>query len=329
MTGQTRPALVLNQYTFTAGNPEIGDIHLIGEASPITELKVTGSSARNFEIKNSRLRLKSTAKAPQSGWQDVAIRATAGGKTISDTFRIVYDQFISNKVIAHRGAWKNTRTTENSIAALNYAIEMGCEGSEFDIHMSSDSVLFINHDPEISGLTIERTRATELAKLKLGNGESLPTLEAYLKEGLKQNKTKLILEIKPTGLGLERSQLLAGKVMELVRRLKAQAWVDYISFDYNICKELVRLDPYAHVAYLNGDKSPEELAKDKIWGLDYHFSAYKKNPNWFREACERNLTLNAWTVNDEETMKWLLENKVDFITTNEPELLLKIMAQKP
>lgn len=329
MRGQTHPALALSKYTISEGSLEVGDIRLVGGAGSNAEFKVIGKSSRNFEIKNNMLQLKSAGKAPKSGWRDVVLSATAGGKTISDTFRIVQDQFIRNKVIAHRGAWKNTRTSENSIAALNYAIEMGCEGSEFDVHMSADSVLFINHDPSISGFTIERTKASELLNVKLSNGENLPTLEAYLKEGLKQNKTKLILEIKPTSLGLERSRLVAGKVMELVRRLKAQAWVDYISFDYNICKELVRLDPYAHVAYLNGDKTPEELAGDKIWGLDYHFSAFQKNPNWFRDAQERKLTLNAWTVNDEKTMKWLLENKVDFITTNEPELLLKLITQKP
>jgi glycerophosphoryl diester phosphodiesterase len=49
------------------------------------------------------------------------------------------------------------------------------------------------------------------------------------------------------------------KVYEMVRSMKAQAWIDYISFDYNICLELMRLDPHARVAYLNGDKSPEQL----------------------------------------------------------------------
>ncbi|WP_187264608.1 hypothetical protein [Pontibacter beigongshangensis] len=57
-----------------------------------------------------------------------------------------------------------------------------------------------------------------LAQLKLVNGEFLPTLEAYLQEGMKQNKTRLILEIKPSGLGKERSLVLADKVVQLVRK---------------------------------------------------------------------------------------------------------------
>jgi len=37
--------------------------------------------------------------------------------------------------------------------------------------------------------------------------------------------------------------------------------------------------------------------------------------------------LNAWTINEEKDMNWLLENNFDFITTNEPELLFKKMGK--
>ncbi|MGS0526376.1 hypothetical protein ACU8V7_15580 [Zobellia nedashkovskayae] len=39
------------------------------------------------------------------------------------------------------------------------------------------------------------------------------------------------------------------------------------------------------------------------------------------------IALNAWTVNEEDDMEWFLKNDFDFITTNEPELLLKISSQ--
>ena len=62
-------------------------------------------------------------------------------------------KFANNKVIAHRGAWKNTGTPQNSIASLKAAIALGCAGSETDVHMTADSALVINHDPEWGGLT--------------------------------------------------------------------------------------------------------------------------------------------------------------------------------
>jgi glycerophosphoryl diester phosphodiesterase len=48
----------------------------------------------------------------------------------------------TTRVIAHRGAWKNTGVPENSIASLQHAIALGCYGSEFDVHLSADSVPF-------------------------------------------------------------------------------------------------------------------------------------------------------------------------------------------
>ena len=54
---------------------------------------------------------------------------------------------------------------------------------------------------------------------------------------------------------------------------------------------------------------------------------FKKNPGWIQAARQNKIILNAWTVNDKLDMQWLLENKFDFITTNEPELLLSLLKK--
>jgi glycerophosphoryl diester phosphodiesterase len=231
--------------------------------------------------------------------------------------------FAQTKVVAHRGAWKNTGAPENSIAALKEAIKMGCDGSEFDVHMSADSVLFINHDAHIQGLPIETTASSVLSALKLTNGEAFPTLEAYLKEGIKQKKTRLVLEIKPSAVSKERGIALSHKVVEMVKSMKAASKVDYISFDYEICKELTKIAPKATVQYLNGNKTPDELLADGIHGLDYYQKILEKNPTWIKEANSKKLITNAWTINEEKTMDWIIAEGIDLITTNEPELLLK------
>jgi glycerophosphoryl diester phosphodiesterase len=46
-----------------------------------------------------------------------------------------------------------------------------------------------------------------------------------------------------------------------------------------------------------------------------------------QEAHEKGLTINVWTVNDPALMDWFLERKADFITTNEPEILLRKIKQ--
>ena len=92
----------------------------------------------------------------------------------------------------------------------------------------------------------------------------------------------------------------------------------------SIASKVIELSPGAQTQYLNGEITPEGLKKDGISGADYHFSVFKKNPEWIGRAQKSNIILNAWTVNEREDMQWLLENKFQFITTNEPELLLSI-----
>jgi glycerophosphoryl diester phosphodiesterase len=99
---------------------------------------------------------------------------------------VVKESWNKNQVIAHRGAWKKNGIPENSIASLKEAIRLGCFGSEFDVHMTADSILVINHDAEFLGLPIAKLPYQELLAKKHSNGEDIPTLEAYLREGMKQ-----------------------------------------------------------------------------------------------------------------------------------------------
>ncbi|MCM4166506.1 Glycerophosphodiester phosphodiesterase [Arenibacter antarcticus] len=230
-----------------------------------------------------------------------------------------------NPVIAHRGAWKMQEIPENSIAALKEAISLDCYGSEFDVHLTKDDIPVVNHDKDFLGIDIETSTYEELLAKQLPNGENIPTLKAYLEEGLKQKNTKLILEIKSAPSGKERTLLLTKLAVEMVHDLNGRSMVEYICFDYDAGILVSQLDPNAEVAYLNGDKTPAEVKKVGYTGLDYNYMVYKKNPTWIKEAQELGLTVNAWTVNKEEDVKELLEQKVDYITTNEPELVFEIL----
>jgi len=236
-----------------------------------------------------------------------------------------FAQFIQNQVIAHRGAWKADSLPQNSMASLHRAIELGCAGTEFDVHLTKDGVLVVNHDRDFYGLDIATSTYRELLAKKHPNGESIPTAEAYLLEGMKQNKTKLIFEVKTSPLGKAHTLELAGRAVELVKKLNADDWVEYILFDYDGAKRVIALDPQAKVYYLNGDVTPEQAKKDGFYGLDYHFDVYKKNPTWIREAHDLGLVVNAWTVNTAAEMNYLLDQQVEFITTDEPALLLDVI----
>lgn len=239
--------------------------------------------------------------------------------------------FAENVVVAHRGAWKQQNIPQNSIASLKHAIALNCTGAEFDVWMTMDDVLIVNHDNNYHDLLIEENTYEALAaKSNLPNGEALPTLEDYLLAGMQDNAaTGLVCEIKPSK-SKERGQLIAEKVIDLVKNLDAEPFIaSYISFDYNILKKIIEINPSAQTQYLYGDKTPEELKKDGISGLDYSIGVFKNHPEWIESAKELGLILNAWTVNRVEDMDWLLANGFDFITTDEPELLFERIKNGP
>lgn len=235
-------------------------------------------------------------------------------------------KFERNPVIAHRGAFKGKNLPENSLAALDEAIRLQCTGSEFDVRMTADDSLIINHDPHYGGKEVEKTNFSQLRTIPLSNGEPLPTLRQYLLRGMEGNrKTRLVLEVKPSGVSKERGQKIAERVVRLVQELGAAPYTVYISFDYDILKKVLQLQPGAETQYLNGDVAPAQLKKDGITGADYHYSVFKKRPEWMAEAKAYGIILNAWTVNESEDLQWLLDQKFQFITTNEPELLLSLV----
>ncbi len=254
----------------------------------------------------------------------IFIHCSAGRKAK----KAVVPAVVQNGVVAHRGAWKNTGAPQNSLASLKAAIAMGCAGSEFDIHMTNDSVLVIFHDPDYFGIPIQKENYRALAGKNLANGESIPLLKDFLETGKAQTGTKLVLEIKPSVKGKEWALATAKKVVQMVQQMQAQSVSMYISFDYDILLEILRINPNATVQYLKGDKSPETLKADGITGLDYHYSVYEKNIAIIDQSKALALQLNAWTVNKKEQMEWFLTKKFDFITTDEPEILLEMERNK-
>lgn len=243
-------------------------------------------------------------------------------------FELVKDEFIHNKVIAHRGAWKNHQVTENTLSSLQKAIELGCEGSEFDVWLSSDNVPVICHDGTVKGKQIEKTTAEDLRKVDLKNGDAVPMLEQYITTIKTQNKTRLFLEVKSSGISQERSLAVADSAVRMIHALKAQAWVKYISFNYGVLQHIHQLDPGANTAYLNGDKKVAELNADQISGLDYPFYSFHSDKKLTQDAHQLGLSVNVWTVDKKEEMEFLLNCGVDMITTNEPEMLMDILANK-
>lgn len=222
------------------------------------------------------------------------------------------------QIIAHRGFWQTGNTAQNSLESLRNAGELKVYGSEFDVRMTKDHKLVILHDPDLHDIEIAETPFKVAKKLKLKNGEKLPTLSSYLKLGKKYPDLKLILEIKPAKTP-ELETILVEKAIQEVEAKGVKSQTEFISFSLHICKEIVKRDPLAMVQYLGGEVSPSELKKLGIKGLDYHYNVFSKNPEWIKEAKELGMVTNSWTVNDPEVFQRLKELNIDFITTDTPD----------
>ena len=230
------------------------------------------------------------------------------------------------QVIAHRGYWNCEGSAQNSIVSLQKAQELQIYGSEFDVWLTSDGVLVVNHDTDIEGLKIEDTPYSQLKDIRLKNGEKMSTLEAYLQQGKKNKKNRLILELKPHS-SKETEDKAVADVVAMVEKAGMKKQTEYISFSLNICKELARLSPKSEVAYLNGNLAPKELKALKINGIDYNLSVLQKNKHWIDEAHQLKMKVNVWTVNKEEDMREMMAAGVNFITTDDPVLAKKLVQK--
>ena len=228
------------------------------------------------------------------------------------------------QVIAHRGFWDTPGSAQNSITALLKADSIGCYGSEFDVWLTKDNQLVVNHDPIFKFKSMEKSTAASLTSLKLSNGENLPTLEQYLKAAQK-GKTRLILELKAHSKP-ERETLAVKEILAMVKKLGLENRMEYITFSLHAAKEFIRMVPTGTpVYYLNGELSPKELKELGFTGPDYHLSVFQKHPEWINECHDLGMKVNVWTVNKANDMKWLIDRNVDFITTNEPVLLQELV----
>lgn len=317
---------VLTSYTIPVNEKGvvIGSLLMNGKK---TEATIVKDTAGIFRLSKGLIRLKSNVALHSSG-NAFRYALTLKAQNTVFTFELVKDEFIHNKVVAHRGAYKNHGFTENTINSLKKAIEIGCEGSEFDVWLSSDNVPVICHDGSVQGKQIEKTIAEELQKVDLKNGDAVPMLQQYINTIQTQNKTCLFLEVKSSGISQERSLAVADSSVLMVHKMHAQGWVKYISFNYGVLQRIRQLDPSANIAYLSGDKKVDELKKDKISGIDYPFYSFHSDKNLTADARNAGLSVNVWTVDKKEEMEFLLNCGVNLITTNEPEMLMALIAAK-
>lgn len=251
--------------------------------------------------------------------------------TLSIIFFLVvsFTIFAQPKVIAHRGYWNYEGSAENSITSLNRAHSLkGVYASELDIYITSDGVVIVNHDSSIGEKLIEACTYKDLKKSLLPNGERRPTLKQYLKQAHK-NKGRLVIEIKEHNVNpTQNEQRVVHAVLKLVQKCKMKKQVEYISFSMNVCTLLKSIDSTVKVSYLPRKAlTPMQVKFKGLDGIDYRTTNFDQHPEWVKEAQSLGLTVNVYNPVTEESLQRYINLGVDFITTDNPVLLLKMLEK--
>lgn len=257
----------------------------------------------------------------------LALTSCAGGKTGFPKI----DQKGKTAIVAHRGYWNCEAAgfSENSIASLKAAQDNGLWGSEFDIHITTDDVILVFHDKKINGARIDTCASERFADYRLPNGEKIPTLDEYLTQGEKCDKTILVVELK-TEITMEREDALLDLTIDALEahNLLDPSRVIFISFSKYLCDRIANEFPQFVNQYLNGDFTPEELAEFGINGLDYQDKVVSEDGTIVERAHKLGMSTNVWTVNEPEKMQEYIALGIDAITTNEPIVLRELLGEK-
>ena len=168
-----------------------------------------------------------------------------------------------NIVIAHRGYWNTPGAFENSIKAIDNAMNFGIYGSEFDINFTADDSIVVVHGskhPVVKDLVIQESTFDKVRNTLLGNGEKVPTLREYLLAGKSDPSTQLILEIKkhPTP---ERENEIVAKTMAMVEELGLEKRDPQV---YRIATERLRVSPGDCTLY---EDAPSNCAAARLAGM--------------------------------------------------------------
>lgn len=235
-------------------------------------------------------------------------------------------------IYAHRGA--SAYYPENTMLAFEKAVELGANGIETDVQMTSDGVLVLIHDEYVNRTTngkglVKDFTYEELKRLDAGSwfdekymSEKIPTAKELIIFA-KENNIILNLELKN---GVVIYPGIEEKLIDMIYKYNYEDQVILSSFNhYSIvhCKEISK-QIKTGLLYMAGIYHPEVYCK--YTGADaLHPYFHSINKEIITDAKNGGILVNPFTVNEEGCMKDLIEAGVDGLITNYPDRLKKIL----
>lgn len=246
-------------------------------------------------------------------------------------------------IIAHRGDSSNF--PENSLAGMKSAVDLKVDMLETDIRLTKDNELVIFHDESIDrvsngkGKLIEST-LDELKQFKLTDNLNSSNNQEHKILTLTElfesfPSVKINIDIK------NQESIAVSKLVEIIKEEKnASERIIVSSFHdqqiINFRKKLPNIKTGA---------SPLEIKKfiilmkfkllfsfkSNFYSFQvpmYHESTKIITPSFIKQAQKKNIRTMVWTINDVDTMNYLIQLGVDGIFTDYPSMLIKLLQEK-
>lgn len=235
--------------------------------------------------------------------------------------------------IAHRGF--SGYYPENTMLAFKKAVEAGCDGIETDLHMTKDGVIVICHDEKIDRTTdgtgfIVNYTYEELRKFDAGikygkqfKGERIPTIDEFLNY-VKDKNLLINFELKNNIVLYEE---LEKKVIEKVHKFSMKKNIILSSFNHYSMIRVKEIDRSIKTGLLYAATLYKVEEYAQIVGADalHPFYPAVMDKKIVEDIKKKGIIINAYTVDEEEDMKKLIELGIDGIITNYPDILKKII----
>jgi glycerophosphoryl diester phosphodiesterase len=215
--------------------------------------------------------------------------------------------------IAHRGAAGHA--PENTLAALELAIQLGVDMVEFDVQRSADGALVLFHDRTVDRTTngegsVESLPLTVLRGLDAGEGERIPLLEEAL--ACLNGRAGAMIELKVRGI--------AAEVRATVKATQFQSPLIYASFFHEELLTVRKLMPDAQtLALIEGasihltDFAIDAKATHVGLALDF------VTPALVQALQAQGIKVFVYTVDEPENIARMKRLGVDGIISNFPD----------
>lgn len=260
-----------------------------------------------------------------------AVLAVVGFLSIGSSYVIVVDAVEEQTlaVTAHRG--DVMRGPENSLSAIDFAIDLECDFVEIDVQETKDGVVVLCHDKDFKrianeprnvwDMSLEEVKALDIGQRFSSDfvGERVPTLQEVI--DLTNGKIKLNIELKPTP---EQPQLVS-RVVSLIQANQFHDQCIVSSLNTDALAEVRSLDENIRLCE-NISIAVGDITKSNVDAFSINSSRLDRAT--IERLQSRGFEVHVWTVNDAETMIRFVELGVDNMLTDDPALLLKILKER-